>query len=124
MQIKYFSWVKEQIGVDAENITINDNLSDHILKELNTIQDELFESAKKKHNEMIHRIEDYNELCSKLNSEGGFVKSVWCGNRECEDKIKDKTGADIRLIEDEIIDSACIVCRKNATNAVYFAKSY
>ena len=27
-------------------------------------------------------------------------------------------------IEDEIIDSACIVCRKNATNAVYFAKSY
>ena len=73
---------------------------------------------------MIHRIEDYNELCSKLNSEGGFVKSFWCGNRECEDKIKDKTGADIRLIEDEMIDSTCIVCRKNATNAVYFAKSY
>ena len=116
--------VVKRTSRDKKNITINDNLSDHILKELNTIQDELFESAKKKHNEMIHRIEDYNELCSKLNSEGGFVKSVWCGNRECEDKIKDKTGADIRLIEDEIIDSACIVCRKNATNAVYFAKSY
>tara|TARA_B100000579_G_C22649666_1_gene765564 strand:- start:413 stop:664 length:252 start_codon:yes stop_codon:yes gene_type:complete len=26
MQIKYFSWVKEQIGVDAENITLNDNI--------------------------------------------------------------------------------------------------
>jgi len=116
--------VVKRTSRDKKNITINDNLSDHILKELNTIQDELFESAKKKHNEMIHRIEDYNELCSKLNSEGGFVKSFWCGNRECEDKIKDKTGADIRLIEDEIIDSACIVCRKNATNAVYFAKSY
>ena len=116
--------VVKRTSRDKKNITINDNLSDHKLKELNAIQDELFESAKKKHNEMIHRIEDYNELCSKLNSEGGFVKSFWCGNRECEDKIKDKTGADIRLIEDEMIDSTCIVCRKNATNAVYFAKSY
>ena len=26
MQIKYFSWVKEQIGVDAENITLDDNI--------------------------------------------------------------------------------------------------
>ncbi|PPR17012.1 MAG: Molybdopterin synthase sulfur carrier subunit [Alphaproteobacteria bacterium MarineAlpha9_Bin3] len=26
MQIKYFSWVKEQIGVDAENITLKDNI--------------------------------------------------------------------------------------------------
>ena len=109
---------------EKKNISINENPVDQIVKELDAMQDELFEIAKSKHDNMISRSTNYKELCEKLNKERGFVKVDWCGNRNCEDKVKDETGADIRLIEDENVDSICIVCGKNSTDSVYFAKSY
>ena len=109
---------------EKKNISINENPVDQIVKELDAMQDELFEIAKSKHDNMISGSTDYKELCEKLNKERGFVKVDWCGNRNCEDKVKDETGADIRLIEDENVDSVCIVCGKNSTDSVYFAKSY
>ena len=109
---------------EKKNISINENLVDQIVKELDAMQDELFEIAKSKHDNMISGSTDYKELCEKLNKERGFVKVDWCGNRNCEDKVKDETGADIRSIEDENVDSVCIVCGKNSTDSVYFAKSY
>ena len=109
---------------DKKNISMNEDPVEQIVKELDIIQDELFEIAKSKHNNMITNIDNYKELCERLNNERGFIKVDWCGNRNCEDKVKDETGADIRLIEDENINSICIVCEKNATNSVYFAKSY
>ena len=109
---------------EKKNISINENPVDQIVKELDAMQDELFEIAKSKHDNMISISTDYKELCEKLNKERGFVKVDWCGNRNCEDKVKDETGADIRLIEDENVDSVCIVCGKNSTDSVYFAKSY
>ena len=109
---------------EKKNISINENPVDQIVKELDAMQDELFEIANSKHDNMISRSTDYKELCEKLNKERGFVKVDWCGNRNCEDKVKDETGADIRLIEDENVDSICIVCGKNSTDSVYFAKSY
>ena len=109
---------------EKRDIPIDNNTAGEIVKELKTIQSELYDIAKKKHNNMIFESVDYNELCERLNNERGFVKTGWCESRECEDKIKDETGADIRLIEDEKIDSTCIVCGKNTKNTVYFAKSY
>ncbi|MBH59062.1 MAG: proline--tRNA ligase [Thaumarchaeota archaeon] len=109
---------------DKKNISINKNPVDQIVRELDIMQDELFETAKSKQSKMIYESNNYKELCERLNKERGFVKVDWCGNRDCEDKVKDETGADIRLIEDENINSLCIVCEKNATNSVYFAKSY
>ena len=109
---------------DKKNISINENPVDQIVKELDVIQDELFEIAKSKHDDMISKSANYKELCEILNNERGFVKVDWCGDRDCEDKVKDETGADIRLIEDENVNSVCIVCEKIATNSVYFAKSY
>ena len=109
---------------DKKNIAISDNPADSIIKELEVIQEELFESAKMKHSEMIFKSDEYNELCNRLTNDRGFIKSAWCGSRECEDKIKDETGADVRLIEDEAVSSSCIVCGNDATNSVYFAKSY
>ena len=109
---------------EKKNISINENPVDQIVKELDAMQDELFEIAKSKHDNMISGSTDYKELCERLDKERGFLKVDWCGNRNCEDKVKDETGADIRLIEGEKVDSVCIVCGKNSTDSVYFAKSY
>jgi prolyl-tRNA synthetase len=61
-----------------------------------------------------------------LKEKGGFIKASWCGSQECEEKIKEETGATIRLIpfEREEPISNCIYCGGEAKEVVYFAKSY
>ena len=51
---------------------------------------------------------------------------MWCGNRECEDKIKEQTSASTRVIpfKEEKLETKCVCCGKKAKHMVYFAKSY
>ena len=51
---------------------------------------------------------------------------MWCGDRACEDKIKEDTNATARCIPfDQVeFDEVCPVCGKKAKYVVYFAKAY
>ena len=51
---------------EKKNISINENPVDQIVKELDAMQDELFEIAKSKHDNMISGSTDYKELCERL----------------------------------------------------------
>ena len=54
-----------------------------------------------------------------------FVKAGWCGDRECEDKIKEQTGATARvMVDEEGIPEVCPVCGKKAKHKVVFARAY
>ena len=53
--------------------------------------------AKIKSQEITLNISDYSEFKSKI-GKGGFFNAHWCGKIECEEKIKEETGADIRVI--------------------------
>ena len=61
-------------------------------------------------------------LCEK----GGFLKAAWCGSADCEAKIKDETGATIRVLpfQHEEPETDCILCGQKAKDVVYFARSY
>ena len=67
-----------------------------------------------------------DELLSMLDSSGGFVACSWCGKRECEDCVKEKTTADIRIIPFNTKKniSSCIACGKEGTTEVYFGRAY
>jgi len=72
---------------------------------------------------------DFKQLSETLATTGGFVKTYWCGSRECEDEIKEKTGGDIRVIPFDQGDSAiqskrCVVCSSSAKSLVYIARAY
>ncbi|MCK5766955.1 MAG: proline--tRNA ligase, partial [Candidatus Atribacteria bacterium] len=56
----------------------------------------------------------------------GIIKTYWCGNRECEDKIKEETKASIRCIpfEENKALGKCIYCGKKTSTLVYFARAY
>ena len=58
--------------------------------------------------------------------ETGFARAWWCGNAECEDKVKEETQATIRCIPMEQPDSegACIVCGTQAKEITIFARAY
>jgi prolyl-tRNA synthetase len=100
---------------------------EHLLKE---IQVNLLNSAKKKLSDNIRDSEDLESLEVILDTYGGFVSSYWCGSSNCEEKVKDKTGADIRVIPFEseqrnrLVNKKCIVCSCDAEKRVLFGRAY
>lgn len=92
---------------------------------LEDIQINLFETAKKRRDSMIYEASTYEELLDIAKNKKGFVKINWCGDRACEDKIKEDTAMKSRcIIESEEVTGPCIVCGKKATTRLYVGKQY
>ncbi|QUC63846.1 proline--tRNA ligase [Nitrosopumilus sp. K4] len=92
---------------------------------LEQIQKDMLEVAKKQGKENTVEILDYSEFKSKISS-GGFFKAYWCGNQECEEKIKEETSADIRVIPfgSEDVSGKCLYCQKQSQSKPIFARGY
>ena len=60
------------------------------------------------------------------NKEQGFIKAMWCGNPDCEAKIKELTSAKSRCIpfEKEDIGDTCVCCGKKADKFVIWGRQY
>ena len=93
---------------------------------LDQIQKSLFEKAKNIQDNNIIKISNYEEMKKILNEKGGFILADWCEKEECENSIKNETGADIRLIPSEKYssDNKCIYCNEDSKQTVIFAKAY
>ena len=93
---------------------------------LDQIQKSMFEKAKNIQDNNIIKISNYEEMKKILNEKGGFILADWCEKEECENSIKNETGADIRLIplEKYASDNKCIYCNENSKLTVIFAKAY
>lgn len=93
---------------------------------LEKIQSNMFDRAKIHLQENTRSAATLEELLSVLDTSGGFVACSWCGKRECEDLVKEKTAADIRIVpfnpKNNI--SSCIGCGKQETIEVYFGRAY
>jgi prolyl-tRNA synthetase len=100
-------------------------LNDFVKDELSRMQNEMFGKAKKFLDENIRIAHSYDEFKEIIGSKKGFIKAGWCGKDSCEDKIKEETGATIRLIPFEPEKAKdCIYCNESAKCYVYFALSY
>jgi prolyl-tRNA synthetase len=91
---------------------------------LQEVQDNLYKRAKELLEKNTDSASDYDKF-KQMVEKGGFIKASWCGNMECEVKIKEETGADIRVIpfnQDSV--SQCIYCKKQGKHMVYFARGY
>jgi prolyl-tRNA synthetase len=101
-----------------------DSLTEEISSELKNIQKEMFDAAKKILDERIVRVSEYQQFKEQLDN-GKMIDCSWCGNQTCEDKIKEETGADIRVIpSDNTKTETCIYCKNSGTTNVLFARGY
>lgn len=110
-----------------EKIVVKDEeVVETVKRLLDEIQRNLFNRARKFLEDHITTVKSYDEFKEVLRTKGGFIKASWCGSQECEQKIKEETGATIRLIpfEREEPVSSCIYCGGEAKELVYFARSY
>ena len=101
-------------------------LVNQTLSILQKIQLNLLDSAKKHLRTNTRTATSLVELLSVLDATGGFVACSWCGKRECEDLVKEKTTADIRILPFNPKNnvSTCIACRNQDTIEVYFGRAY
>lgn len=103
-----------------------DDVEESIKKLLEKIQSDMLEKARKNRDEHTYTATDLDEFTKVVENTPGFVKAMWCGDRECEDKIKEMTGATSRCIpfEQENHSEKCVCCGKKAEKMVYWGRAY
>ncbi len=112
--------------IAKKTIIREQEILDTVITLLNEIQNDMFNRAKKLLEESVTTVRTYDEFKKTLKDKGGFLRASWCGDSKCEEKIKDETGATIRIVpfEKEKTFSKCLYCQKEATEVVYFARAY
>ena len=93
---------------------------------LETIQKDMLEAARKRRDEntfVAHNKEEFEQIFAEKT---GFVKAMWCGDRACEDEIKEKLSVTSRCMpfEQENLSDVCVCCGKPAKKMVYWGKAY
>lgn len=103
-----------------------DELEAKIPELLRAVRDGLYQSALENRERRTYTAHNLDEFIELANTKSGFIKSMWCGDRACEDKLKEVAGVSSRCIpfEQEHIGDTCPVCGKHADKMVYWGKAY
>ncbi|MCR4588392.1 MAG: proline--tRNA ligase [Lachnospiraceae bacterium] len=103
-----------------------DNIEAEVTETLKAIQKDMLEKARAHrdaHTYTAHNSEEFHQLFAE---KSGFVKAMWCGDRACEDKIKEELSVTSRCMpfEQEEISGTCVCCGKPAKKMVYWGRAY
>jgi len=111
--------------LEKEPVSLDD-LEEAVGNLLRDINNNLLYKAKKMRDEKTYIVKSFDEMKEVMEIRPGFVKAMWCGERECEERIKEETGVTIRCIpfEQEDLGNTCAFCGKEAKQMVYLAKAY
>ena len=116
---------RDKPGREGKSFVQQAGLSSTVSLLLSEIQDSMLAKATAYRDANIHDPKDYEEL--KKVVEDGWAFSYWCGNKECEARVKADTKATTRNmpLEGQPTEAGkCIVCGEKAEKKIYFAKAY
>jgi prolyl-tRNA synthetase len=115
---------RDILGKAGKSFVSQTQLEAQVAEVLQSIQASLYERALAFRRAHTFDPKDYAELKSAV--EKGWAFAWWCGDAECETKVKDETKATTRCIplEQEPGQGTCIVCGKPATEKVIFGRAY
>jgi prolyl-tRNA synthetase len=110
-----------------KNFVAIDSVESEVGKMLKFVHDELVDRANKNLEAKTHEARTYEEFLDVAENKPGFIKAMWCGESECEDKLKDATGGVksrcIPFVEDHLSD-VCVCCGKPAKHMVVWGRQY
>ena len=103
-----------------------DELETRIPELLAQVQQGLYDKAKANldsHTFPAFSLEEAKELQA---DKGGFIKTMWCGELECEMKMKEQGGMTSRCIpfEQEHLSDVCPICGRAAKKMIYWGVAY
>ena len=112
---------------NREKIFVNlDELTTRIPEILAEYHDALYNKALERRETMTYDAKNLDEMKEIADTKPGFIRAMWCGDRECEDKLKEIAGVTSRCIpfEQEHIGDTCVCCGKKADKMLYWGKAY
>ena len=110
-----------------EKITVSlDELEKKIPELLKAVHDGMYNKALERRENMTYDAKNLEEMKEIADTKPGFIRAMWCGDRECEDKLKEVAGVTSRCIpfEQEAIGDTCVCCGKKADKMLYWGKAY
>ena len=112
-------------NLEKETVNLNE-LEDRLGTLLEEIQTSMFEACLKRREEKTTIAYTLDEIVKNLKENQGYVKTMWCGDVACENKIKDVSGAHSRCIpfQQEHLADSCPVCGKKADIMVTWGRQY
>ena len=102
------------------------DLESAVSEQLQLVHDGMFEKAKKNLDEHIFAASSIEEAKELQEKNGGFIKTMWCGEEQCELAMKEKAGMSSRCIpfEQEKLGEVCACCGKPARHMIYWGVAY
>lgn len=103
-----------------------ENIEKEVVSLLEEIQNDMFKRALEHREAHTYEADTMEEFTEIVENKPGFVKALWCGDRECEDKIKELTQATSRCmpLNGQGKEGKCVCCSKPATKMVYWGRAY
>ena len=112
---------------NREKIVVSlDELETKVQEILDNIHNSMLEKATRTRDEKTYVATTMEEFEDTIENKPGFIKAMWCGDRACEDKIREVTGATSRCMpfDQEKVSDTCVCCGKKAKNLVYWGRAY
>jgi prolyl-tRNA synthetase len=115
---------RDRPGKEGKTSAALAGIAETVQKLLAEIQQSLYDKALAFRKANTHEAKTYDEL--KQAVENGFALSYWCGDAQCEAKIKEETRATMRCIPLEQAGGSgkCVHCGKSAREQAIFARAY
>ena len=90
------------------------------------VQKDMYEAAKARRDSQTYEAKTWEEFKKTFEEKTGFVKAMWCGDVECENKIKEELAVTSRCMpfKQETLSDKCVCCGKPANKMVYWGKAY
>ena len=90
------------------------------------MQKEMLERARVHRDEHTYDAHNAEEMADIAANKPGFIRAMWCGDRACEDSLKETAGVTSRCMPfaQETIADTCVCCGKPAKKMVYWGKAY
>ena len=103
-----------------------EDLEAAVAEQLVIVQQQMFDKAKKNLDEHIYEAHSLEEAKALQEEHGGYIKTMWCGDLECELAMKEKAGMSSRCIPfaQETLGETCACCGKPADKMIYWGVAY
>ena len=103
-----------------------DELESRIPELLADVQQGLYDKAKANLDSHTYPAFSLEEAKALQEEKGGFIKTMWCGELECEMKMKEQAGMTSRCVpfEQEHLADTCPICGRAAKKMIYWGVAY
>ena len=103
-----------------------DNIVSAVSDGLENLRIALYEKALKNREDRTFTATNLDEFVSIANEKSGYIKAMWCGELECEMKLKEEADVTSRCMpfDAEPVGEKCVCCGRAAKKLVYWGKAY